>query len=239
MTACRLCKKDKKLIKAHIIPESFFRHLKGESEHLSLVPSARKPTIVGRTLVGEYDPSILCQECDAIFGKLDEYGKQVLLDDEGRATAVEIKREHVGWEMKIEQPLKLYKFIISMLWRASISQRPYFKLIKLGPHEDKIEIALRRDHFDEAYEVYVAKFTASAIPGAEKSILNPYTTRILGLQFCRFHINGYLISIKVDKQPLPQKMQTFKLKDNKLKILKADFDGSGQLKLMIDTYPSN
>lgn len=237
MAICKLCLEDKKLIKAHIIPESFFRVLKGSFEYLSVVPSQSFAKAVGRTYIGEYDKNILCKECDSNIGVWDHYGKTVLIDQSSRLKPIINDLQTLGWELNVDSPLDLYKFVLSMLWRASISDRPYYKLIDLGPHEEKVKLAIEKMEFNESYEVYFAKFDQSSLPGAEKSILNPYTTRIFDRNFCRFHINGFLISIKVDKQKLDERIRKFSLKDNEVKIIRAGFDSTGQLDLMLNSYP--
>lgn len=239
MAICKLCKEDKKLIKAHVIPESFFKTLKGPFEYLSVVPSPKCPTAVGRTYIGEYDKNILCKECDAKLGVWDEYGKEVLIDHETRIKEVKSNNEVIGWELKIDKPLIFYKFVLSLLWRASISTRPYYNLIDLGPHEEQVRLAFERDTFDDTYEVFIAKFDESSVSGAEKSILNPYSARVFDRNFCRVLLNGFLISIKVDKQLLEPRVRQFKLKEEDIKVIRASFDESGHLNIMLSNYPSN
>ena len=55
---CRGCNQDKKLVKAHIIPESFFRGLRGEKEPAKIL-SNRKDFYPKKSPIGIYDTEIL------------------------------------------------------------------------------------------------------------------------------------------------------------------------------------
>lgn len=62
---CKGCGSDKKLIKAHIIPESFFAGLKTPGNHLLMVSDTLK--YPKRAPLGPYDKEILCHDCEQVF----------------------------------------------------------------------------------------------------------------------------------------------------------------------------
>jgi hypothetical protein len=77
---CRWCNTKQRLIKAHIIPEGFFRavgHGPEPLEVLSNTPGARPK----RAPIGVYDKSILCRPCDNTFSPWDKHAQDVLLRD--------------------------------------------------------------------------------------------------------------------------------------------------------------
>ena len=78
---CRLCGEDKKLIKAHIIPQCLHMLIQEPYPAECMIQISKKPgTYPKRTPVGEYDDSILCADCDNhIFGNWDEYAGKLLL----------------------------------------------------------------------------------------------------------------------------------------------------------------
>jgi hypothetical protein len=98
------------------------------------------PKLIGRPSTGEYDRDILCADCDNnIIGKLESYASKVLFG------GVPLKAKTIRNKYGVEYTefsgidysfLKL--FLLSILWRASISKRDFFSEIKLGPHEEKI-----------------------------------------------------------------------------------------------------
>ena len=75
---CRLCFSAKKLVKAHVIPEAFFRVLRNGSESPLIVSGSAK-FYPKRSPIGVYDQYILCEECEKKFGVVDDYGIKVFL----------------------------------------------------------------------------------------------------------------------------------------------------------------
>lgn len=76
---CRGCGENKKFIKAHIIPESFFAGLKKDGE--SALMDADTLRYTKRSPAGVYDKGILCHDCEQKFQEIDHYGQKVLLKD--------------------------------------------------------------------------------------------------------------------------------------------------------------
>ena len=77
---CKGCGEDKKLIKAHIIPEAFFMGLRFGNDEVPLIISGKSGEHPKRSPIGEYDKNILCHDCEGVFQKLDDYGARVLLE---------------------------------------------------------------------------------------------------------------------------------------------------------------
>ena len=72
-----MCCEEKPLIKAHIIPRTFFEVLRGTGNYTVLVePKASKQSQYLQA--GDFDPEILCAECDNKFSPLDGYGFKIL-----------------------------------------------------------------------------------------------------------------------------------------------------------------
>ena|SRR5712691_1790305 len=84
---CRLCGTEQRPIKAHVVPEGFFRALRDHSGVPELrtntrgVPPKRAP-------VGVYDKAILCSPCDNVFSPWDKHAQDVLLRDFSESTAI-------------------------------------------------------------------------------------------------------------------------------------------------------
>lgn len=84
---CKLCGEDKNLIKAHIIPEGFFRPLR----YGSIVPEIHSNTngvFPKRSPSGIYDKNILCEKCDKYIGSWDGYAHQLLIQNFSEEFAV-------------------------------------------------------------------------------------------------------------------------------------------------------
>lgn len=138
---CKLCLREKELIgKSHIVPDFMYKELFDEKHSLisfkTLTPQS------GRSVFnGEYEGDILCRDCDnKIIGKLESYASQILY---GGPLGVKMQNfiKPDGLEFTettgLDYP-KFKLFLLSVLWRASISNRPFFRLVSLGPYEEKI-----------------------------------------------------------------------------------------------------
>jgi hypothetical protein len=78
MATCKLCGHERKLIKAHIIPESFLA-LPTSDEGSAKILSSIKSVYPKTTRTGIYDDSILCQRCDGELGIFDQHAAEALI----------------------------------------------------------------------------------------------------------------------------------------------------------------
>ena len=69
---CKLCKQERKLIKAHIVPKFLYEKMKDEKNRFNSVSfniGDFENHKVKITQMEDYDPNILCLDCDnRIFG---------------------------------------------------------------------------------------------------------------------------------------------------------------------------
>lgn len=146
---CRLCREEKPLLKkSHIIPEFMYQALFDESHKLNkLTPS---PYIQGERRVqrpptGEYESNVLCLRCDSeVIGSYESYGRRVLYA-KANESPDDPMPEHGVTEFGVPVSrftnvdyAKFKLFLLSILWRASISSRSFFHEIQLGPYEEPI-----------------------------------------------------------------------------------------------------
>lgn len=144
---CKLCNQERELLnKSHVIPNSFFRAVMDENNsliqtsNLELRSGIEKPK---KIFTGEFDKGILCSECDNnVLGGLDKYGHKVFYAGfASKKSSPEIRNVHnpqgsVYTIIKNVDYRKFKLFLLSILWRASISSRPFFKEVSLGPYEE-------------------------------------------------------------------------------------------------------
>jgi len=118
-------------IEAHLMPKALARYV-GRDQPRNI--SISKDRIKTGSL-GEYDPDILCRTCDQILGKLDEVAFNLCRN---------FARDHV------RKPGRLFvnpridgqaisKFILSVLWRCSVSNRRRIANFNIKEHEKAIE----------------------------------------------------------------------------------------------------
>ena len=152
---CRLCLQEKQLInKSHIIPDFMYKELYDDQHKLMLFKPHERVKGKGkirRPSSGEYEGNILCANCDNIvIGSYENYARKVLYGGEvsaSESTTINKCKNKDGLEYSACSNINYTKFkifLLSILWRASITSRPSFKDISLGPHEEII----RRMIFD-------------------------------------------------------------------------------------------
>jgi hypothetical protein len=206
---CKYCQQEKKLIKAHVIPESFFRRLcVGESPPRLL--TEKEGIYPKRASKGVYDPNILCIDCERLFGDWDNYGQKFLtVDPIGEPKVVGSKI--VGYEVPHLNYPDLKLFFVSLVWRASVSEHPFYERIRLGPYEEVAKRLIEhRDPGDaEIFSVILARFDHPL----GTAILDPHPEKINQVIFCRFYLAGYIAYIKVDKRPTPEPFNKLILRD--------------------------
>src|SRR5680860_485642 len=164
MGKCRLCLQDKKLISAHIIPEFMYSRMKDEKNvfyemHLKL----NKEKIRSRKVqTGEFDKTILCEDCDnriiganyEKYAQLSMYGSN--LDPKLAPICTNYKNPNDGTQYSLCTNIdygKMKLFLLSILWRASITKRKLFDEVILGEkHEERIRKILYEEIIPDELE---------------------------------------------------------------------------------------
>lgn len=125
------------LIKAHIIPEGFFRLLRDENIAPEMISNS-PGSFPKRMQVGTYDSAILCSQCDGKMAPWDNYGQQVLIHGFSEAVKIPLQGKTVARRIERFDYRRLKLFFMSVLWRASVSKQTFYKRISLGPFEDRL-----------------------------------------------------------------------------------------------------
>lgn len=126
---CPICKKDKSLIKSHIVPEGFFKPLYDEKGRALYGSKERNKAHFIQKGMREY---LLCRECDGNLGDYDKYGKETILDNK-YITSTRIK--NVYFIRGIDYN-KFKLFHLSVLLRAHYSKK-VSKGINLSKQNEK------------------------------------------------------------------------------------------------------
>jgi hypothetical protein len=229
---CKLCGEDRKLIKAHIIPEGFFRPLRLGSTVLEM-HSNTNGALPKKSPIGIYDKNILCEKCDKYIGLWDDYAHKLLIQNFSENFAVYEGSTKAAYKINVYDYEKLILFFLSILWRATISSQPFYKRIEIGAHEHILkEMIINGDPggtYD--YAVSLAKFSDPRI----KEMLDPHKTRLNSINYCQFYITGFVLYIKTDKRNPPDFLKEFCLKrDPPFWIILRDIDRGKDGKIMKD-----
>ena len=172
-----------------------------------------------------YDKHILCNKCDnEILGRLETYASKVLLSKQIKNTNIISEISTIDEYFKIITLKNLnYKkfklFLLSILWRSSISKLPFFEEVKLGIHSDIIRKMIFEDNPKENidYETSIILLKSEQIP--IPSVISPRYLKFDGNSSYIFHINNFMIHFNISKHnKLSMFEKTTIWKDNTMKI---------------------
>jgi hypothetical protein len=232
---CKLCGLPNKLIKAHIIPESFFRE-SSNGQNAQLI-STNVNEFPKRMPIGVYDEQILCENCEPKFEVIDDYGARVFLSQHDQFfTPVLRSNEVVGFTATDINKELLHKFVLSILWRASVSSHEFYAKVDLGPHSKAVESLIFQydKNIAKQYTFVLARWVSTpAFDALTKIQMNPEPYRVSGVNCYFFYLGKSLVYVKVDRQPFPFEYANMELyaRDELLAIAR-NLDSSKELQLM-------
>ncbi|MEQ9265037.1 MAG: hypothetical protein RLN81_07455 [Balneolaceae bacterium] len=146
MSVCRLCKLEKKLKKSHIYPEFLYKPLYDDKhKYFSLTTDLNKH--IKKPSKGIYE-NLLCKDCEAQLSVYEAYSRDIIYDKLKNALSGK------GRVIKVNDvDYTTYKlFQISLLWRASIHDRPELPQLNLGTHQERLRKMLINEDPGEYYE---------------------------------------------------------------------------------------
>ncbi len=210
---CHLCKNSTDFGKSHIIPESFFLS-EGDATETPFMASNQAGNYPKRRPVGEYDSEILCKGCEKTFGAWDNYAKVLLLDEFDQLKIFKEGDEIIGYQRDTFDYLKLKLFFISVLWRASISKREYFKLVNLGPHEEIIREMILSGSPGNADDYSIQIFRFTGVDYGIPIIMPVHIRTKYDFRYNRIYLGSYFFDIKLSKRKTPEKYRLGELNQN-------------------------
>ncbi|WP_329906871.1 hypothetical protein [Serratia quinivorans] len=126
---CKLCLEEKELQESHSIPRSYFKRLKKSDSQLIVVRKGSRPK---RENVDPKEP-LLCFECEQfISAEYESYGIRLLRDHRN----IRKNSDHIiinSFNYK-----KFYLYLLSILWRASISKNIHYSTVVGAPELDEL-----------------------------------------------------------------------------------------------------
>jgi hypothetical protein len=222
---CSLCDKEKSLVRSHIIPQWVFRHdLSDETLSKHVICMSNDPKSNAVTLspgaVGEYDPNILCSECDNKFSAWEQHFKEQIFERidlfqtcPGKPALPILAYVADGFDY---QKIKL--FFLSMLWKASISSHPFFSLVKCDDRcEAELKTALKDSNAGdvEYFSVFGQRYCDTHLTRVPPdSILSPVLVQRNEVYFYKFNFLNFQFLIKVDERNTPENLLISCLKPN-------------------------
>ena len=200
---CKLCTNEAPLIKAHVIPRSFWE-IDAAQPPLRMVTNI-EGLFPKRIPIGVYDQTIVCEPCERSFSDYDSYAAHLFLNRFHEFEEVrDSNRRLTGYVLGNVDYSLLKLFAIAVLWRASVSSQSFFSQVRLGPFEETArEMLLRRDPGDTA--TFATLFSVWD-NGAEPLLMDPFVERWDGVRSYRFYLGRFVAYIKVDGRPFPEQL---------------------------------
>src|SRR4051812_14436929 len=126
--ACRLCLKEVPVVRSHIIPEFCFASMY-DQDHRFIEVHDVDAGKVRRGQKGFWE-RLLCSDCETRLNRFERHARRLFKDKLPERKSLR----------RIDVPnldYRLFKlFILSVLWRASVSSHPVFEHVSLGKHEE-------------------------------------------------------------------------------------------------------
>jgi hypothetical protein len=228
--ACKFCLEEKKCIEAHIIPNSLYEPLLNDKKGM-LIVSNKSEIYPKKQQTGIYDTDIVCEECERLFSKPDDYAKSFFSADIIEDNFIIHNDKKYLYIIKDYDYHNLKLFFISLLWRASVSTQPFFSNIKIGPFENHIkEMIKKNDPGDEnTFSVNLTRYDNPL----SIQMLKPKRKKWFDINYYIFYLRGWKTYIKVDKRTAPQILRGFIAKpDQPLMVLYLNFLHSSEIRIM-------
>lgn len=201
---CGLCKNESVLIKkSHIIPRFMYKDL--FEEDYIIIARSNDLDKHKKIQTGIFEKNILCQNCDnIIIGSLEDYAKRLLYG--GR-----LKNKPSFYRTVTRGRLKKYTllnvdykslklFILSILWRASISKADFFRGVDLGPHEERIrKMILNHDSGPDSIYQFCMMATGSSAEVTSRLIVAPKRIKRNGNTFYALLINQLVFLVNISE----------------------------------------
>ena len=206
---CRLCKKNRKLLKSHIIPEFIYKPLYDELHRFHALSDDKQKN--NRQLQKGVRDMLLCSDCETLLSKYERYASSIF--NGNKSVFMEKKGNLIFVKGLNYKEFKL--FSLSILWRAGISQLHMFSQVQLGHHEEKLRQMILNDDpgCSQDYPFFISPLLHE---GKEQPslIVSPTWTRIDGHYSYRFVFGGMAWIFVVSNHNLPDPLQKAVLSKN-------------------------
>ena len=236
---CQYCGEDKKLIRAHIIPASFFKSLRADNGDVPHLMTDLPGEFPKKSPIGVYDKTILCRVCGDQFAQWDEYGFKTLVDGEKQLKPLYDQQKLMAFILPQVDTDQLKRFLLSVLWRASVSSQDFYKQVNLGAYQDKVQsILVNNTALDkDEYSFFISRFDDQYFGS---TMLDPRLERWDGVNYYRIYLGGFIAHMKLDKRPSSPSFAPFVQKGTSdLIVLARELKTSAEFEIMQQIVKQN
>lgn len=224
---CNLCNETKPLQKkCHIIPDFFYRenNLYHEKHNLvylnlkALLKNGDKKIISSKQKSGDYDLFIFCEDCDKkIIGKYESYAREFLFAKKlphGKGLHLIENSEYI--ECYNADYTKLKLLFLSILWRASLSERKLFSEIVLGEEiKEKLRIMILLENAGRDTDFPVFFMNTSYDKNISNDyLLQPIKAKIGNENGFLFAFGGFFITYTIGIDGINETLLKYRVQEN-------------------------
>jgi len=233
MSLCKLCNANECNVEAHIVPRWAYGKILNNGPAL-VVPTAPDRHI-GKSRKGEFDRNLVCLQCERLFSDPDSFGCQFFRDADWSQKKFETlettaRKEYFFKRLSGDDYEILHKFILSLLWRISATDRVSFSGVKLGPREQVLGNLILSDRCPpESFQFRLTRyFTPNDIPvlNPERILMNPQSSKISGHSITRIPLHGFEIIVSTDSRSNPNLIPELTASSESIPVLGMCFTGS-------------
>lgn len=210
---CKICEKQEAICKSHIIPKNFYKRIQGDTKGLN--PYDHNFQKHGPHLqAGLWEQGILCRKCDGMIGNYDKYAYHVLPAGLKRS---QIHQRPQGLRTFILDPINVRHFklfLVSLLWRMSVSKDKLFSMVKLGIYENRFLKILKNPKAWEMIPVEVV-FIHFVPPWFDKILLSPHNMDFDGVQTIWVFLPPWKLVVKVDDKAYSDLWDQFRIREDR------------------------
>ena len=235
MNTCKSCGQARKLVKAHAIPEAFFRELNNDGM-APIVITNRPGEFSKRAPIGIYDKTILCSDCEGLFGTIDSYAIDVLLkrfsDLFNPYPAIGKPIAHLSTQA---DKFRILQFLVAVLWRASVSSQRFYSRVDLGSHLPAAYSAIRvlPEKVSAIFDAVLSKWKDGSDEIPTTAMLDPAPERWNGINAYRIYLGKLVAYAKVDRRPFPEDLRASSLRGaEQLAVVERNMEKSKDLRVM-------
>ncbi len=233
MSICKLCNANECSVDAHIVPRWAYGEVLNDGPAL-VIPTSQD-RYIGTSRKGEFDRNLVCLPCERLFTPSDTFGCQFFRDSDWS----QVNFETLGTTARKEYFIKhlpghdydqLHKFVLSLLWRISATDREYYGGVKLGPREQVLGNLILEDRCPpDSFQFRLTRyFTPNDIPvlNPERILMNPQSTKISGHSITRIPLHGFEILVSADSRNNPNLIPELTATSESIPVLGMCFTGS-------------
>lgn len=229
---CKLCGKLAELRRSHILPEFLFKPLYDEVHRYHVLNS--RPDIKAKFAQKGISEQLLCDSCEGAISKYEAYAASVMGGDEG----IRLNWNNGAIEVSGLEYHRFKLFLISILWRASVSNLDFFKMVQLGPHAEKLRLMLLAGEAGEPDRygcmIFPVRHGEDQLPDL---MVSPEPIKIGGRWWQRFIFSGAAWVFYCDSRPAPDFTQGLLLnRSGFLRAVPYDLKGTNFAQELADAF---